>query len=141
MLSNPKVGWCELEISNFKGTPSYLTNVPVDLLTAFIDYYKKGIGAVFFDEEGSEFNLLLSNYSAYIIYVDFENKSTLYEFPDIDIDNLAKELITDIKSNIDSWASFYASSNSCMFWSNKLTLVSLVSDLEELVNSRKLIKL
>ena len=141
MLSNPKAGWCELEIGDFKGTPSYLTDVPVDLLTAFINYYKNGIGAVFFDEEGSEFNLLLSNYSAYIIYVDFENKSTLYEFPDIDIDNLAKELITDIKSNIDYWANFYASSSSCMFWSNKLTLVSLVSDLEELVNSRKLIEI
>lgn len=141
MLSNPKAGWCELEIGNFKGTPSYLTDVPVDLLTAFINYYKKGIGAAFFDEEGSEFNLLLSNYSAYIIYVDCENKSTLYEFPDIDIDNLAKELITDIKSNIDSWANFYASSSSCMFWSNKLKLVTLVSDLEELVNSRKLIEL
>lgn len=136
MLSNPKAGWCELEIGNFKGTPSYLTDVPVDLLTAFINYYKNGIGAVLFDEEGSEFNLLLSNYSAYIIYVDCENKSILYEFPDIDIDNLAKELITDIKSNIDSWANFYASSSSCMFWSNKLTLMSLVSDLEELVNNR-----
>lgn len=141
MLSNPKAGWCELKIDNFKGTPSYLTDVPVDLLTAFINYYKKGIGAAFFDEEGSEFNLLLSNYSVYIIYVDCENESTLYEFPDIDIDNLAKELIADIKSNVDSWANFYASSSSCMFWSNKLTLVSLVSDLEELVNSRKLIEL
>lgn len=139
MLSNPKAGWCELEIGDFKGTPSYLTDVPVDLLTAFIDYYKKGIGVSFFDEEGSEFNLLLSNYSAYIIYCG--NESTLYEFPNIDIDNLAKELIADIKSNVDSWANFYASSSSCMFWSNKLTLVSLVSDLEELVNSRKLIKL
>lgn len=132
MLSNPKAGWCELEIGDFKGTPSYLTDVPVDLLTAFIDYYKKGIGAVFFDEEGSEFNLLLSNYSAYIIYCG--NESALYEFPDIDIDNLATELITDIKSNIDSWANFYASSSSCLFWSNKLQLISLVSDLEELVN-------
>lgn len=134
MLSNPKAGWCELEIGDFKGTPSYLTDVPVDLLTAFIDYYKKGIGAVFFDEEGSEFNLLLSNYSAYIIYCG--NESALYEFPDIDIDNLATELITDIKSNVDSWANFYVSSSSCMFWNNKLKLVSLVSDLEELVNNR-----
>lgn len=136
MLSTPKAGWCELKIGNFKGTPSYLTDVPVDLLTAFIHYYKKGIGTAFFDEEGSEFNLLLSNYSAYIIYVDHENKTTLYEFPDVDIDNLAKELISDIKSNVDSWANFYASSSSCMFWNNKLKLVSLVSDLEELVNNR-----
>ena len=134
MLSTPKAGWCELKIGNFKGTPSYLTDVPVDLLTAFIHYYKKGIGAAFFDEEGSEFNLLLSNYSVYIVYC--ENKTTLYEFPDVDIDNLANELITDIKSNVDSWANFYASSSSCMFWNNKLKLVSLVSDLEELVNNR-----
>ena len=36
MLSNPKAGWCELKIGNFKGTPSYLTDVPIDMLTAFI---------------------------------------------------------------------------------------------------------
>lgn len=140
MLSNPKAGWCELEIGNFKGSPSYLTDVPVDLLTAFIDYYKKGIGVAFFDEEGSEFNLLLSNYSAYIIYVDCENKSILYEFPDIDIDNLAKELIVDIKSNIDSWASFYVSAVSYVFWHDKVKLTTLISELEWLVKC-KLLKL
>lgn len=136
MLSNPKAGWCELEIGNFKGTPSYLTDVPVDLLTAFIDYYKKGIGVSFFDEEGSEFNLLLSYHSAYIIYIDYENNSTLYDFPLIDINKLAKELITDIKSNIDSWASFYASAASLLAWDNKFKLITLASELEELVNNR-----
>lgn len=134
MLSNPKAGWCEIKIGNFKGVPSYLTDVPVDLLTAFINYYKNGIGAAFFDEEGSEFNLLLSGYSAYIVYVDSENNSTLYDFPNINIDNLAKELIADIKSNIDSWASFCCSSSylSCR---NKLKLVTLINKLEKLINN------
>lgn len=134
MLSNPKAGWCKLEIGDFKGTPSYLTDVPVDLLTAFIDYYKKGIGAAFFDEEGSEFNLLLSNYSVYIVYCG--NESTLYEFPDINIDDLAKELIADIRSNTNLWANFCASVASCLFWSNKRKLATLVDELEELVNNR-----
>ena len=136
MLSIPQAGWCELEIGNFKGTPSYLTDVPADLLTAFIDYYKKGIGAAFFDEEGTEFNLLLSDYSVYIIYIDYENNCTLYDFPLIDINKLAKELITDIKSNIDSWASFYASAVSLLAWDNKFKLITLASKLEELVNNR-----
>jgi hypothetical protein len=40
MISNPKYGWCDFKIEDnnsneFFGTPSYITNVPVDLLQAF----------------------------------------------------------------------------------------------------------
>ena len=47
MISNPKHGWCNFMLSDekdnlFVGTPSYVTNVPVDLLQAFLDYKTKG---------------------------------------------------------------------------------------------------
>ena len=53
MISNPRFGWCNFELGDFKGSPSYLTDVPVDLLDAFIDYHTKGYGVAVFDEEGS----------------------------------------------------------------------------------------
>ena len=43
MISNPKHGWCDFKIEDdnnnvFFGIPSYITNVPVDLLQSFLDY-------------------------------------------------------------------------------------------------------
>ena len=63
MISNPKHGWCNFKLGTFEGTPSYLTDVPIDILTAFIDYHNKGCGVIWFDEEGTEFTLVITPYS------------------------------------------------------------------------------
>ena len=44
MISNPHAGWCDFKLGDFEGSPSYLTDVPVDLLNAFIEYHEKGTG-------------------------------------------------------------------------------------------------
>lgn len=109
MISNPKHGWCDFMLSDekdnlFVGTPSYLTNVPVDLLQAFLDYKTKGLGIAWFDEEGAEFTLVLNPYSMYIIA---ENEHTeLIDFSKVKIDDLIKELIQDIESDLDKWSMF-----------------------------------
>lgn len=136
MLSLPKYGWCKLKIGYFTGTPSYVTDVPTDLLTAFVDYYEKGVGAVFFDEEGTEFNLLLSNYTIFVVYIDKECKTILYEFPDINIDDLAMELIDDIRSNIYTWSYFDASVSSEDEQVQKQTILeNLLIKLSELIKN------
>lgn len=135
MLSAPTAGWCKLTIGDFTGNPSYITDVPTDLLVTFIDYYKKGISAAFFDEEGADFNLLLSNYTIYIVYTDYYGKSSLYTFHDIDINDLAKELITDIKADINAWAHFSASCDQGLKWENKDRLLILTNELQELITN------
>lgn len=134
MLSLSKSGWCKLKIGDFIGNPSYVTDVPTDLLTAFIDYYEKGVSAVFFDEEGTEFNLLLSNYTIFVVYIDKECKTILYEFPDINIYDLARELIDDIRSNIDTWSYFATSVTSDKRAQKQTTLESLLIRLSKLIN-------
>lgn len=101
MISNPKVGWCSFELGDFKGTPSYLTDVPMDLLNAFIDYYSRGNGIAEFDEEGSEFTLVLTRNGVYII--EAKDAYALHAYQDIDVSDLAQSLIIDIVSNIDGW--------------------------------------
>lgn len=108
MISNPSYGWCDFklgtfEIGIFEATPSYLTNVPMDLLNCFIEYYRIGCSCTFFDCEGSEFILVLNNYNTYIIFEDECANSTLY-LSYKRIKDLAKELIEDIKSNIEKWS-------------------------------------
>ena len=101
MISNPKNGWCNFKLGDFEGTPSYITDVPIDLLDAFIDYYTRGYGLAYFDEEGSEFTLLLTWYGVYIIEEKDNVKS--HVFYDLNISDLAKEVIADIETNSDGW--------------------------------------
>lgn len=104
MISNPKHGWCNFKLGTFEGTPSYLTDVPIDILTAFIDYHNKGCGVIWFDEEGTEFTLVITPYSLFII--EEKEKPILHDFSEMKIDNMEKELIKDIETNLESWANF-----------------------------------
>lgn len=114
MISNPKHCWCDFKMEDdnnnvFFGTPSYVTNVPIDLLQAFLDYKTKGQGMAWFDEEGTEFTLVLNPYSMFIIEENeyYEGcKSNLYDFSELSIDDLIKELIQDIESDLVGWSMF-----------------------------------
>lgn len=112
MISNPKHSWCDFMLSDekdnlFVGTPSYLTNVPVDLLQAFLDYKTKDQGIAWFDEEGTEFTLVLNPYSMFIIAESEDAYTELIDFSEVKIDNLIKELIDDIESDLIGWSMFY----------------------------------
>ena len=111
MISNPKHGWCDFMLSDekdnlFVGTPSYVTNVPVDLLQSFLEYKINAQGMAWFNEEGTEFTLVLNPYSIYIIAENEEGEGRLYDFSELNIDNLIKELIQDIESGLIEWSMF-----------------------------------
>lgn len=104
MITNPKNGWCNFKLRTFEGTPSYLTDVPIDILTVFIDYHNKGCGVIWFDEEGTEFTLVITPYSLFII--EEKEKPILHDFSEMKIVDLEKELIKDIESDLCGWANF-----------------------------------
>ncbi len=104
MISNPKHGWCNFKLGTFDGTPSYLTDVPIDILAAFIDYHNKGCGVIWFDEEGTEFTLVITPYSLFII--EEKEKPILHDFSEMKIEDLEKELIKDIENDLYGWANF-----------------------------------
>lgn len=107
MISNPKHGWSNFDLKAFHGTPSYLTDVPVDLLNAFIQYHTTGTGIAWFDEEGTEFTLVITPYSLFII--EEKDEPVLHDFSEIKINNLEKELIEDIEKDLVSWSEFITS--------------------------------
>ena len=104
MISDPKHGRWNFKLRTFEGTPSYLTDVPIDLLEAFIDLHTKGTGIAWFDEEGTEFTLVLTPYSLFII--EEKDKPILYDFSEMKIGNLEKELIEDIEKDFVGWSEF-----------------------------------
>ena len=107
MISNAKHGWCTFKIGDFVGSPSYLTDVPIDLLDAFIHYYQYGNGCVEFDEEGSDFTFLITSYNMNIFIIARRDDVKLYDFSfDKKIDDLASELIDDIESQWYDWLYF-----------------------------------
>lgn len=103
MLSKPKHGWTDITLGDFTGRGSYLTDIPVDLLNAFINALRDFTPAsVFFDEEGSEFTLV-SHYDGTYIIAEREEKPELISI-DIRFIELIKEVINDIESDIKGWA-------------------------------------
>ena len=58
------------ELGDFKGSPSYLTDVPVDLLDAFINYHTKGYGVAVFDEEVLIYILVMTAYNWGIFIIE-----------------------------------------------------------------------
>lgn len=107
MISNPKHGWSNFDLKVFHGTPSHLTDVPVDLLNAFIQYHTTGTGIAWFDEEGTEFTLVITPYSLFVI--EEKDKPVLHDFSEIKINNLEKELIEDIEKDLIGWSEFITS--------------------------------
>lgn len=104
MISNPKHGWCDFDLRSFHGSPSYLTDVPVDLLNTFIQYHATGTGIAWFDEEGTEFTLVITPYSLFII--EEKDEPVLHDFSEMNINNLEKELIEDIEKDLTGWSEF-----------------------------------
>ena len=106
MISNPRYGWCNFELGDFKGFPSYLTDVPIDLLDAFLDYHAKGYGVAVFDEEGSYFTLVMSAYNWGVYIIEEKDYPKLHNLCDFDVEDLEEELINDIERNLKGWSEF-----------------------------------
>lgn len=108
MFSKPIHGWTNIEIGDFTGVGSYLTDIPMDTLDAFITSLDCSIPAsIYFNEEGSEF-ILVSHYNSTYIIVERE-KTELISI-DIDYLELIKEAVKDIEDNLEDWVyweSFY----------------------------------
>ena len=105
MISNPKNGWCDFDLGDFHGHPSYLTDVAMDLVTACFGYCIEDNDyiTVGFDEEGSEFILIADYCNCYIIE---QKENDILHRIDINIKDFIKEIVNNVESNIDEWAAF-----------------------------------
>lgn len=108
MLSNPKHGWCNVNIGDFKGSASYLEDVPFNCVDAFISYFTKSNNinsiAITFDEEGNDFILVCDYYDTYVIIN--RDKQKIKYIEDIDIRQLAIELLEDLERDFDAWVNW-----------------------------------
>lgn len=129
MFSKPKYGWTHVSIGEFEGEASYITEVPIDVLDAFIDYYKlhKNI-CVDFNEEGSTFVLVVSS-DIDIFVISEREQITTYKI-DMSVDELANEIINDFEQDIKGWEYF-------TYEYRKLEVKSKLNELKRLVKIKK----
>lgn len=99
------------------------------MLSAFKDYLYSGTGICWFDEEGTEFTLVITPYSLFII--EEKDKPVLHDFSDMDIKKLILEAVTDIESNIDKWSELITSHSDEAKKSYKFLLKDLISLIKE----------
>ena len=104
MITNNGHGWGTFKLGNFTGRLSYMEDVPVDVLQAFIDWHDKGSGCAWIDEEGTEFTLVLTPYSAYVIVE--RGGVELIDLSELKIEEIEKELIDDIENYLTGWSEF-----------------------------------
>lgn len=101
MLSKPCAGWTKVTIGDFEGRASYMTDVSMDCLIAFINALEYNIPAsILFNEEGSEFTLVTSVDGTYVISEREESKLFVINKR---FSKLARELINDIEDNLEDW--------------------------------------
>ena len=103
MISSPHCGWCDFKIGDFKGQASYLMATPLDLVDCFLEYFDKGSGSAYIDEEGTDFTFVVSDAEVFIIALDKEGGYHLYVMENFFPADLAKELIFDIEPHYELW--------------------------------------
>lgn len=135
MISNPKYGWCDFDLGDFHGHPSYITDVAIDLLEASYNYVlgKSNHITIRFDEEGSYFILVADCYDCYII--EQKDKNILHKI-DIDIKDLIREIVRDIESDIATWAEF-GTFDDLEIEVNKTWMSMMIKDIKEKYKDEK----
>lgn len=104
MLATPKHGWSQITIGDWSERCSYLDDVPYMLFEAIEAVCRTHCpSAVKFDAEGWEYILVFDDYTIYVIS-DKCDDGYIYTSIDVKVSDIAKELIEDVRRDIDSWA-------------------------------------
>ncbi len=141
MLSTPKHGWSEITIGNWSDRCSYLDDVPFDLLKAIKHLYETYYTpvCVCFDAEGYEYTIVFDLFYTHIISSKSDGEGFNYFSIDINIDDLAKELISDIRRDIDGWSKWlcYSDKPEDNIFERKRFLLNLCDSLERCIKRTK----
>ena len=105
MLTKPQHGWSTITIGHWSDRCSYLDDVPY-LLTQAVDASCRTHmpQSVEFDAEGHEYIIVIGDYHTHIIVSNDDAHS--YYTVDVSNKELCRQLIDDIRENIDGWAAW-----------------------------------
>ena len=129
-----------MKIGKFKKKVSYLTDVPNDLINAFISFFETGTGAASFECEPYEFDLIFSyNFAkggkAMPYIVSWKRKIYTESVP---VTELATEFLTEIKRDLDAWSEWgYNTTTPEIVKQNKQILTKNIERLEKIIQDQR----
>ena len=107
VLDKPCAGWSHIQIGSWRSRCSYIDDVPMMLLDAFLFVLRNHRPvAVKFDAEGYEFIIVLDEHDAFIISDEHGDYEYFHE--DISAVELGHRLVRDIWKNLSEWTNWDA---------------------------------
>lgn len=107
MLDTPQHGWSNISIGSWHDRCSYLDDVPVVLLNTLRQFLNTKLPVVVkFDAEGYEYIIAFDFGMVHIITESEDGDSYQLSSQEVNIPALAKELVEDIRRDIDAWANW-----------------------------------
>ena len=102
MFEKPRNGWTEILIGDFEGLGSYIQDIPVECMQAFIDGLRNHTPVTLhFDEEGSAFTAVIDGESTKITAEGFYGPEE-YTYP-LSVRTLAEEVLRDMEEYFIDW--------------------------------------
>ena len=102
MFDKPRNGWTEILIGDFEGLGSYIQDIPVECMQAFINGLRNDTPVTLhFDEEGSAFTAVIDSENTKIT-ADGAYGVEEYTYP-LSVKALAAEVLQDMETYFIDW--------------------------------------
>lgn len=132
MFSKPHAGWTNIDIGGYKGHGSYLTDIPLDFLSAALYALRNNAPfALYIDEEGVT-TYITSYHDETFVNRTTDNIETYYSqtgFKDLIADG-----VTDIEQNVNEWARFDTDADEDEVKTRTFMIMMKIGDLKILLN-------
>ena len=106
ILTNIKYGWCDFNLGDYRGRPSYISNLPMQILSAYEEYVKYNHCIIEFDEELTQFCLVL--WEDIVVIVDNRNDKVQSVYINKSPREVLNKLVNEIINDIRTWAEWIA---------------------------------
>lgn len=134
MLTTPDAGWTTIKIGDWQDICSYLCDPAHELLEA-VDYTlltgNKTICE--FDAEGYNYMMIISDSDVYIIT---EKDDISITQQSIEISDLAKELISDIRKDIEKWVHWQPDEDEKYYSNERNYILTMCDAIEEIIENK-----
>ena len=106
ILTNIKYGWCDFNLGDYRGRPSYISNLPMQILNAYEEYVKYNHCIIEFDEELTQFCLVF--WEDIVVIVDNRNDKVQSVYINKSPREVLNKLVNEIINDIRTWAEWIA---------------------------------
>ncbi len=102
ILTNIAHGWCDFNLGDYEGRPSYIRFLPLDIIDAWKEYQDSQHCIIEFDCEMWQFCLVI--WENYLIVIDNKWGKNTCTFLNFNAEEVLNELVNEIVDNLDLWA-------------------------------------